>query len=99
MFAPIRPSPIVPSCMASSSRFPSGAPLRLHAPEGSGPSPELAVAPDQRVGRAVVARLRLFPGFELRDDPLRQRLPQLHTPLVAKELMRQMAPWTETLCS
>src|SRR4051812_40113929 len=43
---------------------------------------EAAVAPDQRVGGAVVPQLRLGVGLELRDDRLRQHLAQLHPPLV-----------------
>src|SRR5215218_10971093 len=59
---------------ASGSRSSSGMCLRL-APLG-------AVAPDQRVGRAVVGQLRLGVGLELGDDRLRQDLAQLDPPLV-----------------
>src|SRR5215212_1312257 len=41
-----------------------------------------AVAPDQRVGGAVVAQLRLGGRLQLGDDRLRQNLAQLHSPLV-----------------
>src|SRR4029453_8548023 len=66
MFAPMRPSPIIPSCIAlsSGSLFP--------------------VTANQRVGRAVVRKLRLRHAFEFRNDPLRQDLAELHTPLVER---------------
>src|SRR5437899_6072995 len=47
-------------------------------------SPRLArsVATDQGVRRAVVLQLRLRLALELRDDPLRELLAELHAPLV-----------------
>src|SRR6185436_2304482 len=72
MFAPIRPSPIIPSCMTG-LLFENG---------GSRRRPEPAGATDQGVRRAVVAELRLRLALELRDDPLGQHLAQLDAPLV-----------------
>ena len=48
----------------------------------SGGSLELAIAADQRVGRAVVLELWLRRAFELGNDALGERLAQLHAPLV-----------------
>src|SRR5262245_36342541 len=75
MFAPIRPRPIIPSCMGSSSEaswLSSGRPL------------ERPVPPDQGVRRAVVAEPGLRLALELRDDALRQGLAELHAPLVER---------------
>src|SRR5215467_10839505 len=66
MFAPIRPSPIIPSCMAVS----------LLA------GLEVAVAADEGVGRAVVLESGLRARFQLADDALGEHLAQLDTPLV-----------------
>src|SRR5215813_14097749 len=66
MFAPIRPSPIIPSCMAVSLL------ARL----------ELAVAADEGVGRAVVLESGLRARFQLADDALGEHLAQLDAPLV-----------------
>src|SRR5713226_8827812 len=72
MFAPMRPSPIMPSCIASSL-------------EGT---LELAVTADQVVRRAVMGErgLRLVvdlrPAFEFQNDALGQHLAQLDAPLV-----------------
>src|SRR3989442_1045622 len=41
-----------------------------------------AVAADQRVGGAVVVELGLLGRLQLRDDPLRQHLAELDSPLV-----------------
>src|SRR5579862_401429 len=43
-----------------------------------------AIAPDQIVGRAVVIQLRLFLALEFRNDPFRQHLAELHSPLVER---------------
>src|SRR6476659_3053420 len=51
-------------------------------PAASERSPKLAIAPDQSVGGAVVAELGFLGALELGDDPLRERLPQLHAPLI-----------------
>src|SRR6476659_970678 len=45
-------------------------------------APRLAVAADQRVGRAVVVKLRLGVRLQLWDDRFGERLAQLHPPLV-----------------
>ena len=45
---------------------------------------ELAIAPDQRIGRAVVLELGLRRALELGDDALGERLAQLHAPLVER---------------
>src|SRR5215470_16559609 len=66
MLAPIRPSPIIPSCMAVSLL------ARL----------ELAIAADEGVGRAVVLEGGFRARFELADDALGEHLAQLYTPLV-----------------
>src|SRR5918995_5269133 len=66
--APIRPSPIIPSCMCV-------LPLDV---------PEVAVAPDERVRRRVVSELRLGLGGELGDDARREHLAELDTPLVER---------------
>src|SRR3990172_2438008 len=78
MFAPIRPRPIIPSCMTCSFAGCGG------SSRASGESLERSTASDQGVRRAVVAEsgLRLAP--ELRDDALRQRLAELHAPLVER---------------
>src|SRR5882724_9861391 len=56
---------------------PGGAP-------GSGAVAEAAVTSDQRVGGAVVPERGLIPALELRGDPARERLAQLHAPLVER---------------
>src|SRR5262249_57771807 len=66
MFAPIRPSPIIPSCMAVS----------LLA------GLEVAVAADEGVGRAVVLESGFRARFQLADDALGEHLAQLDAPLV-----------------
>src|SRR5262245_66490657 len=78
MFAPIRPRPIIPSCMTCSSEA-CGGPSRA-----SGRPLERPVAPDQGVRRRVVAEAGLRLALELRDDALRQRLAELHAPLVER---------------
>src|SRR5262249_13758325 len=76
MFAPIRPSPIIPSCMGGPFR--EGRARRTR----SGRSLELAVATDQGVRRAVVVEPGLRVALELRDDALGQGLAELDAPLV-----------------
>src|SRR5262247_3072698 len=66
MFAPIRPSPIIPSCMAVS----------LLA------GLEVAVAADEGVGRAVVLEGGFRARLQLADDALGEHLAQLDAPLV-----------------
>src|SRR5262252_6925654 len=66
MFAPIRPRPIIPSCMAVS----------LLA------GLELAVAADEGVGRAVVLEGGVRARLQLADDALGEHLAQLDAPLV-----------------
>src|SRR5581483_11716409 len=56
-------------------------PPREPTPGASAGSPG-SVAPDQRVGRAVVGELGLGLSLQLRNDPLGQRLAQLDPPLV-----------------
>src|SRR3954452_19446265 len=73
-------------CSRAASRFDAD------AASGSGSSESMwatllpaagaAVAPDQRIGRAVVAELRLCIGLQLGDDRHRQGLAQLDPPLV-----------------
>src|SRR5580704_14190446 len=45
---------------------------------------ELAIAPDQRVGRAVMLELGFRGTFQLGDDPLGERLAQFHAPLIER---------------
>ncbi len=64
MFAPIRPSPIIPSCMMNSFvEWSANRAQRMASmPDGDampGTPSQLAVAADQRVGRAVVRELGL----------------------------------------
>src|SRR6185437_878732 len=81
MFAPMRPRPIIPSCMLSAPRTAGcRADDRIHASRPG--SFQLAIASDQRVGRAVMLELGIRFALELRDDLLGQRLAQLHAPLV-----------------
>src|SRR5262245_34633062 len=47
-------------------------------------SPELAVAGDQTVGRAVVLESRLGDALELWDDTLCQNLAEFHSPLIER---------------
>src|ERR1039458_396153 len=86
--APIRPSPIMPSCIGLSvamvnllcvasyrkSRLPG---LRTHALERT-------VSADQSVGRRVVGQLRIGWALQLGDDLLGQDLAQFHPPLVKR---------------
>ena len=86
MLAPIRPSPIIPSCIVLllilRIEF-----VRLATvcdqPDLS-LSLSFAVAADQVVGRAVVVELGLRLALELRDDALGQHLAQLDAPLVER---------------
>ena len=48
----------------------------------SGGSLELAIAPDQLVGRAVVLELRLRRAFQFGNDALREGLAEFHAPLI-----------------
>src|SRR5262249_1099069 len=81
MFEPIRPRPIIPSCMRRT--FPwSGWTANGHSLAASAGSLARAIPPDQRVGRAVMLGLRLRCALELRNDPLGEHLAQLHAPLV-----------------
>src|SRR3954447_16569480 len=67
-FAPMRPSPIIPSCISSLLQ--------------DGAVPLVAVATDQGVGRAVVGKLGDRVVGEFRGDPFRERFAELDTPLV-----------------
>src|SRR5262245_41043455 len=96
MLAPIRPSPIMPSCIVvlTSWLVPllgeslrTGVPRRHTRVAVTGISCRafhIQVSPDQVVGGAVVLELgrRLF--FELRDNRLCQRLAQFNAPLVER---------------
>src|SRR5262249_27920381 len=79
MFAPIRPSPIMPSCIATllSTKVHQSCWLLCRAFH-------LPVTPDQVVGGAVVLKLGRFWAFELWDNRLRQRFAQLNAPLVER---------------
>src|SRR3990172_8821547 len=78
MFAPIRPRPIIPSCMLCSFERA----VARRAPSGG--SLERSIASDQGVRRAVVAEPGLRLALELREDALRQHLAELHAPLVER---------------
>src|SRR5664279_1563651 len=77
IFAPIRPRPIIPSCISVplSPRASSG-PARSDALTGS------AVATDQRVGGTVVREFGLGRGGQLGRHLLRQHLAEFDAPLV-----------------
>src|SRR4029077_12114243 len=91
MLAPIRPRPIIPSCMEGSSEgcrcydvsCLRCANLSARRDRCSLRSfPEIAVTAYQRVGRTVMAELRLIPAGEFWDDPLRQDFAELDAPLI-----------------
>src|SRR5262249_40365040 len=78
MLAPIRPSPIMPSCIVvllsrgrSKSKFSCRA---FHFP----------ITPDQVVRGAVVPELRSCRALQFGNDRLRQRLAQLDAPLIER---------------
>src|SRR5436305_15207514 len=57
-----------------------------------------AVAADQRVGGAIVVELGLLGRLQLGDDPLRQHLAELDSPLV-EGVDAHTHPWVKTPCS
>src|SRR6516225_4916012 len=78
MLAPIRPSPIMPSCIVvllsrgrSKSKFSCRA---FHFP----------ITPDQIVRGAVVLELRSCRALQFGNDRLRQRLAQFDAPLIER---------------
>src|SRR5882672_3935341 len=79
MLAPMRPSPIIPSCTADSFEAPIARRVQL-----SPRIPQLPVATDHVVGRAVMAERGLPLALELRDDALGQHLAQLDSPLIER---------------
>src|SRR5262245_4099896 len=75
MLAPMRPRPIIPSCIEGL--------LSICAGLAASRRPfEPAIAPNQGIGGAVVMTLGLLGALELRDDLLREGLAQLHAPLI-----------------
>src|SRR5215472_14881007 len=96
MLAPIRPSPIMPSCIVvlTSWLVPllgeslrTGVPRRPPRVAVTGVSCRalhLPVTPDQVVGRAVMLECGRCRVFELRDNRLCQRLDQFNSPLVER---------------
>src|SRR3954466_12838723 len=68
-FAPMRPSPIIPSCISSLLQ--------------DGAVATAAVASDQGIGRAVVGELAGVVD-ELGGDPLGERLAELDAPLIER---------------
>src|SRR6267143_5064493 len=79
MLAPMRPSPIIPSCTADSFEAPIARRVRL-----SPRMPQLPVATDHVVCRTVMAERGLHLALELRDDALGQHLAQLDSPLIER---------------
>src|SRR6516164_9942704 len=77
MFAPILPSPTIPSSIERSFVF------RI-SEEKLSESVALhnAITPDQLVGGAVVSELRFILAVELRNDPLGQYFAEFYAPLV-----------------
>src|SRR5215471_1159993 len=71
-FAPIRPSPTMPSCMGVSVVM--SALLSLQRP----------VATDECVGRGVVAEFGLGGALQFREDRHRERLAEFDAPLVER---------------
>src|SRR6476660_8016070 len=73
-------------CSRAASRLDADAANGSASSEGMSasllPAAGAAVAADQRVGRAVVAELRLLIGLELGNDRDGQRLAQLDSPLI-----------------
>src|SRR6516162_1093438 len=96
MLAPIRPSPIMPSCIVVLTSWlepllgeslRTGVPCRPPRVAITGVSCRafhLPVTPDQVVGGAVVLECGRCRVFELRDDRLCQRLAQFNAPLVER---------------
>src|SRR6516165_2074766 len=85
MLAPMRPRPIIPSCITDSfqppiDRFFDVARLKSSAQR----IPSHPIAPNQSVRRAVMVERWLGLTLELGDDPLRQHLAQLDAPLVER---------------
>src|SRR3989442_13048776 len=77
MLAPMRPSPIIPSCTADSIDASIARRVQF-----SFRIPQLPVATDHVVCRAVMAECGLHLALELRDDALGQHLAQLDSPLI-----------------
>src|SRR5579859_3310218 len=86
MLAPIRPRPIIPSCIGLSVAIWSA----VLCPWGGGATlpgclgvlPHGAIAPDEGVGGGVVSERGLVVGGELGNDPRGEHLAELHSPLV-----------------
>src|SRR6185437_11394434 len=71
----------VRSCSSRDRRRP-GCTVRADVRAASDWPLELAIAPDQRIGRAVVLKLGLTCALELGNDPLGESLAQFHPPLI-----------------
>src|SRR5579875_1755631 len=76
-FAPIRPSPIIPSCIGLSVGM-EGEPPRMSA------LLERTVMTDERVGGRVVVQAGLLLALQLRDDGHGKLLTELDAPLVER---------------
>src|SRR5215475_15084890 len=83
---PIRPSPAMPSCMGLSVAMSLS--LALECP----------VAPDERVGRRVVAQLGLGGALELGEDRHCQGLSQLDAPLRSEEHTSELQSRENLVC-
>src|SRR5215831_21303043 len=82
MFAPIRPRPTTPELQEQILLCQSQIAAQALTPAASFASFPPAVAPDQRIGRAVVLELGFSRALELRNDLLGERLAQFDAPLV-----------------
>src|SRR6185369_13880884 len=84
MFAPIRPNPIIPSCMVASLSRGFDAPRGSRAAVTRSMGLHAAIALDQRIGGAVVRELARNGSVELRQDALSKDLAELDTPLIER---------------
>ena len=83
MFAPMRPRPIIPSC------------INVLLTDAS----KATVSGDQGVRARVVGQCRVFGGIELGDDARFASTLPSSTPHWSKESICQIVPWVNTLCS
>jgi len=94
------PRPIIPSACVSPLNF-ERTMFRSARSRGAGRiirAFELAITPDQRIGRAVMLELGFRGAFQLGKIRWASALPQLHTPLIERIDLPDV-PWVKTLCS